>query len=235
MSSSIPALGVERVISYPRALAEPFLWLAFVTGWIWLLVALDVKRGIFDPGTSVAHNLAFLASALAIVLILNGAAGLLLQGQSGWASRGVAVAAGLGIGVSGWVISQIKEVDPDLRHYLAWGAYACGAFLVVVALTRWRVIQEHGDPEPLGPLALGVLVILALAAMFLIYLASVAFKKGMVGVTGDNAWPDLVPVSILLTGALSGMTALYRRNWGAAALVVAGAAALALATQKLPF
>ena len=53
---SIPALGVERVIGYPRALVEPLLWLAFVTGAMWLMVALDIRQGI-APGAEVDASL----------------------------------------------------------------------------------------------------------------------------------------------------------------------------------
>ncbi|MFN8194094.1 MAG: hypothetical protein U0R80_07405 [Nocardioidaceae bacterium] len=221
---SIPALGVERVIGYPRALVEPLLWLAFVTGAMWLMVALDIRQGI-APGAEVDHTLPTLAAALSLVLLLNSASALMLQGQKGWASRGVAVAAGLGLGVSAWGLSLVTELDAGLKHYLVWGSISAGGMLIALALTRWRVHQT-GLRNPPGSFALIVIGLLGIAGLVLAWVAYRSFGLGLAGdepgsVTG---WNSLVPALALLAGVLSAMGAVWRRYWWwAAGLLAAGA------------
>ncbi len=221
---SIPALGVERVIGYPRALVEPLLWLAFVTGAMWLMVALDIRQGI-APGAEVDASLPTLAAALSLVLIINSASALMLQGQKGWASRGVAVAAGLGLGISAWGLTLVTELDAGLKHYLFWGSISAGGMLIALALTRWRVHQA-GEKTPPGSFALLMVGLLGAAALTLGWVALRAFDLGLAGhepgsVTG---WSSLVPALALLAGVLSAMGAVWRRYWWwAAGLLAAGA------------
>ena len=164
---SIPALGVERIIGYPRALVEPLLWLALVTGGMWLMVAFDIRRGL-APGAEVPSQLPTLAAALSLVLLINGGAALVLQAQSGWASRGVAVASGLGLGISAWGLTMVSNLDPGLKHFLFWGSISTGGLLVALSLTRWRYHDTNVAKELPGSFALAVVGLLGIGAVVLI-------------------------------------------------------------------
>ncbi|MCB0908631.1 MAG: hypothetical protein KDB63_16110 [Nocardioidaceae bacterium] len=211
---SIPALGVERIIGYPRALVEPLLWLALVTGGMWLMVAFDIRRGL-APGADVPGQLPTLAAALSLVLLINASAALVLQAQSGWASRGVAVAAGLGLGISAWGLTMVANLDPGLKHFLFWGSISTGGLLVALSLTRWRYHDTNAPRVLPGSFALSVVGLLGIGAMVLIWVSYRAFDLGLAAnapgeVTG---WSSLVPALALLAGVFSAMAAVWRRYW----------------------
>jgi|GEM_PF-5165087 len=225
---SIPALGVERIIGYPRALVEPLLWLALVTGGMWLMVAFDIRRGL-APGAEIPNTLPTLAAALSLVLLINGGAALVLQAQSGWASRGVAVASGLGLGISAWGLTMVSNLDPGLKHFLFWGSISTGGLLVALSLTRWRYHDTNGPKELPGSFALSVVGLLGIGAMVLIWVAYRAFELGLAAnapgeVTG---WGSLVPALALLAGVFSAMAAVWRRYWWWAAGLLAASVVVA--------
>ncbi len=228
---SVPALGVERSIGYPRALVEPLLWLAFVTGAMWLFVAFDLRRGT-TTGVHVDGRMLDVAAALAVVLLVNASAGLALQAQPGWASRGVAVAAGLGLAISSWGLTGITNLGPGLRHFLSWGSLGAGALLVALSLTRWRYHETNGPKQLPGVVALAVVGLLGLAAVGLAWAAYGSFQRGLTvaepGLT--PGWGSLVPSLTLLAGVLSAMAAVWRREWWwAAALLIAAVVGAELA------
>lgn len=211
---SIPALGVERVIGYPRALVEPLLWLALVTGGMWLLVAFDIRAGV-APGVQIPSHLPTLAAALSLVLLVNAGSALVLQTQAGWASRGVAVAAGLGLGISAWALTLVPNLDPGLQHFLFWGSISMGALTVVLSLTRWRYHDTNVPKVLPGSFALLVVGLLGAGAVVLMWVAYRAFQLGLAAnapgeVTG---WGSLVPALALLSGVFAAMAAVWRRYW----------------------
>lgn len=226
---SIPALGVERVISYPRAMVEPLLWLALVTGAMWLMVAFEVRDGVAARQGTLPSNLGTVAAALALVLLLNGAAALALQGQKGWASRAVAGITGIGLAISSFGLTLIDNMDPGLRHFLFWGGIATGALLVILVLTRWRIHETNLGKTGPGAFALLVVALLGAGIVVLGWVAYRAYGLGLAGGAPGAAdgWDSLVPALGLMAGLFASIAAVWRRAWWTAAALLVAAVVVA--------
>lgn len=226
------ALGVDRAPGYPRALVEPLLWLALLTGATWLLVTVDAHGNTATGSASVASGIPQLASALALVLLLNSAAALLLASQGGNVARGLATLAGVGLVAAGWGFHLVIEIDPQVRTWMTWGCITAGISLAVLSRLHWREPEaKRRNPEH-STLELLMLAGLLAAAGVVVFGVFELRDSGLVGLeySDQSAWDELVPSMLALTGLLAGAGQAWHRRWWAALATVAVGGALARIT-----
>ena len=212
---SVRALGVDKIVNYPRPIVEPLLWLTVTSGAVWLLVGLDARG---KTGTKVApidSRIALLATMLALVLLLNGIAALLFSAQGGTIARGLATISGVGLVVAGWGWTRIPEIDRLVRTQLVWGFVVAGIALAILSAVKWHTILPPDGPPQRGwmvMVAMGVLGVVALVAAFRGYQS---LDKGLVGVASSKepAWDTLIPSWMLLTAMLAALGQAWNQRW----------------------
>lgn len=219
---TVTALGVDLKSGYPRAFVEPLLWLAVTTGVVWLAVTIDAKAAVSTGAAPITHGISKLAAGLALVLLLNGIAALLMASQGGSVARGLAAIAGLGVAVSGWAFTLVPELDPELRHWLFLGSVAAGIALVVLSQMHWKEIPGPPGSEVRGAVELVLVLGLGVVAGLLAWAAYGALSGGLVGVGSrhQSAWTDFLPYMQGLTVVLATMGQVWNRRWLAAGITM---------------
>lgn len=222
------ALGVDQKSGYPRAVVEPLLWLAVTTGFVWLLVAFEAREKTSTGAAPIESGMSVLAAALALVLILNGLAALLLAAQGGSVARGLAAVTGLGLAVSGWAFALIPEITPEARYWLLVGSVACGLGLAVIAQLHWRVVKRAPGDDERGTAELVLVTVLVVVAIGVGYRAHDALASGLVGVGSTNkaAWSHFLPAAQAMATLLATIGQVWNRRWLAAAVTMAIGTAL---------
>lgn len=217
---SVRALGVDRIVNYPRPLVEPLLWLTVTSGAIWLLVGLDARGKESTKLVPIDSRIALLATMLALVLLLNGIAALLFAAQGGTIARGLATISGVGLVVAGWGWTRIPEIDGLVRTQLVWGFVLAGIALAVLSAVKWQTMAPLEGPPERGWLLMGVMGVLGVVALVSAVTVYRSLDKGLVGVASSQtpAWDALIPAWMLLTAMLAALGQAWNQRWWSTAI-----------------
>lgn len=201
-----------RVSGPIRVVLEPMLWLAFLSGIVWVLVALD--PGVRDPAPGVIfyeYTLP-LAIIVAAILLISTISALMWLTVSTSATRARTAFAGLGMIASGWLFSELDPVDTQDLLTMSWLSIAVGVLLVTICAVPWptspAVVPRHLTPGERG-LFVGVLAVAAVVA----FLAWESARVGLVGVRpgAETGWDALFPLLTVFVMLLAAARFLLRR------------------------
>lgn len=207
-----PRMDPTRVAGPIRLVLEPMLWVAFVSGVVWALIALD--PGLREPEAGVvvyeyALPLAMLVSAL---LLISSVTALMWLPSSTSATRARTSFAGLGMLASGWLFAKLHPVDSADFQRLSWGSIGIGMLLVAICAVPWPTGPARVARRP-GPLTwLAVAVLSGLIAVVSV-LAWEAARMGLVGdpSSAETGWDTLLPFLVVLAVLLAAVRFVLRR------------------------
>lgn len=201
-----------RVSGPIRVVLEPMLWLAFLSGVVWVLVALD--PGVRNPAKGVVFYeytlpLAIIVSA---ILLISTISALMWLTVSTSATRARTSFAGLGMLASGWLFAKLHPVDNQDLLGMSWLSIGVGVLLVAICAVPWPTAPSLVPRRPNGAerAALGVLLVLALGVG---YYAWEAARVGLVGVRpgATTGWDALMPLLGFFVILMAGVRFLLRR------------------------
>lgn len=201
-----------RVSGPIRVIVEPMLWLAFLSGVSWVLVALD--PGVRDPAEGVVlyeHTLP-LAIIISAVLLISTISALMWLPVSTSATRARTAFAGLGMLASGWLFAKLHPVDTQDLLGMSWLSIGVGVLLVAVCAVPWPTSPALVPRRPRGVERLALVAVLA-ASVFVGWLAWEAAKIGLVALPdgADTGWDEVFPLLGLFVILLAVARFLLRR------------------------
>lgn len=201
-----------RVSGPIRLVLEPMLWLAFLSGVAWVLVALD--PGVRNPAKGVVfydYTLP-LAILVAAILLISTVSALMWLTVSTSATRARTAFAGLGMLASGWLFSKLHPIDNQDLLGMTWLSIAVGALLVAICAVPWPTSPAlvPRRPNVAERVALATLLVLALVVG---HYAWEAARVGLVGVRPGAAtgWDALMPLLGFFVILMAGVRFLLRR------------------------
>lgn len=200
-----------RVTGPVRLVLEPMLWVAFVSGVIWLLVAVD--PGLRDPdrGVELYRYTLPLAVLVGVLLVVSTVTALMWLPTSTTAARARTSFAGLGMLASGWLFAAVDPVDSTDFVAMSWLCIGIGVLLVAVCAVPWPTAASH-QPGPPGRLARGVVLALTTGIAIVAVLAWQAAQDGLLGRAPGTptAWDDLLPLLAVLAVLIAGVRHVLR-------------------------
>ncbi|MBE7325237.1 hypothetical protein IEQ44_11280 [Nocardioides sp. Y6] len=201
-----------RVSGPIRVVLEPMLWLAFLSGLAWVLVALD--PGVRDTGEGEVlyeHTLP-MAIIVSAILLISTISALMWLPVSTSATRARTAFAGLGMLASGWLFAKLRPVDTQDLLGMSWLSIGIGVLLVAICAVPWPTARALVPRRPTGPerLALGFLL---LSALLVGWLAWEAAQVGLVDMDGSDrsGWDQVFPLLGLFVILLGSARFLLRR------------------------
>lgn len=207
-----PRMDPTRVSGPIRVVLEPMLWLAFISGLVWGLVALD--PGLRDPDPDVViweHTLpmAILVSAL---LLISSISALMWLTSSTTATRARTAFSGLGMLASGWLFAKLHPVDTADFLGLSWLSIGIGVLLVTICAVPWPTSSARVARRVSGFSWMVALVLLLCAAVVGLF-AWEAARVGLVGVGagGETGWDYLMPFLVVLALLMAGIRFVLQR------------------------
>lgn len=201
-----------RVSGPIRVVLEPMLWLAFLSGVAWVLVALD--PGVRRPAEGVVlYEFTLpLAIIVAAVLLISTISALMWLPVSTSATRARTAFAGLGMLASGWLFAKLHPVDTQDLLGMSWLSIAVGVLLVAVCAVPWPTSRALVPRRVNGVerVALAVVLLLSVAVGWL------AWKAAQVGLVAlpqgsETGWDQVFPLLGLLVILLAVARFLLRR------------------------
>lgn len=200
-------VDATRVSGPIRVVLEPMLWLAFVMGVLWLLIAADPALRSDEPtGVPVYQYALPLGILVGALLLISSISALLWLPGSTTAARSRTAFAGLGMLASGWLFGKLHPVEArDFEGY-SWFCIGVGALLVAICSVPWPV-RPAREPGRLGGMRMLVVALLGLAFLVTAWLVWQAADEGLVGVTPDEqaGWTNLLPLLGLLALEVAAM------------------------------
>lgn len=205
-ASREPRVDPTRVSGPIRVVLEPMLWTAFVSGVVWLLIALDPGVRTPAPGVVVYQHAFPLAILLGALLVISTVTALMWLPTSTTATRARTSFAGLGMLGSGWLFAKLHPVDSADFLGMSWLSIAVGVLLVTVCSVPWPTAAAHPVVRR-SPLVWAGVAVLAIAIAAVSWSALGAARGGLVGsVDGGGAgWDELRPLLGLLALLLAGI------------------------------
>lgn len=201
-----------RVSGPIRVVLEPMLWLAFLSGVCWVLVALD--PGVRDPapGVLLYEYTLPLAIIVAAVLLVSTISALMWLPVSTTATRARTAFAGLGMLASGWLFAKLHPVDTQDLLGMSWLSIAVGVLLVAVCAVPWPTSPALVPRRTTGAERMAFLAVL-LASAVVGWLAWEAAQVGLVAVPdgAETGWDAVFPLLGLLVVLLAVARFLLRR------------------------
>ncbi|GGD30688.1 hypothetical protein [Nocardioides daphniae] len=188
-------VDATRVSGPIRVVLEPMLWLAFLSGITWVLIALD-------PGVrNQADDIVFyeftlpLAIIVAAILLISTISALMWLPVSTSSTRARTAFAGLGMLASGWLFAKLHPVDTQDLLGMSWISIGVGVLLVAICAVPWPTSPSVLTRRPTG-VERTVLVVLLGIAGIVAYYAWDASQVGLVGVSpgGQTGWDRLLPL-----------------------------------------
>ncbi len=193
--SQEPRVDPTRVTGPIRLVLEPLLWVAFVCGVIWLLVALD--PGARTPATGVPLYQYTLPLAILVgsLLVISTVTALLWLPTSTTATRARTSFAGLGMLASGWLFAKVDPVETTDFVALSWLCIGVGVLLVTICSVPWPTTYSVRRGTP-GPAVKAVAGLLLLGAALVALVAWETAQRGLVGRPpgAETAWDELMPL-----------------------------------------
>lgn len=200
-----------RVSGPIRVVLEPMLWLAFLSGVAWVLVALD--PGVREPAEGVVlyqHTLP-MAIIVSAILLISTISALMWLPVSTSATRARTAFAGLGMLASGWLFAKLRPVDTQDLLGMAWLSIGIGVLLVAICAVPWPTSPALVPRRMTGPERIALVFVL-LSAVVVGWLAWEASQVGLVEMGGDrNGWDQVFPLLGLLVILLAAARFLLRR------------------------
>jgi hypothetical protein len=208
---STPRIDPTRVSGPIRVVLEPMLWLAFVSGVIWLLVALDPGVRDPEPGVVVYEYTQQLSILVGVLLLVSAASALMWLSSSTSATRARASFAGLGMLASGWLFAKVHPVDAGDFVWRSWISIGIGVLLVAMCSVPWPTSAAR-VPRRATPWTWALLAVLLAVAVIVAMLAWEASRTGLVGAADvERGWDLVLPFLILLALLLAGARFVLRR------------------------
>ena len=201
-----------RVSGPIRLVLEPLLWVAFLTGVVWLLIALD--PGLREPqdGVIIYEYTLPLAVLVGALVVISTVTALMWLPSATSATRARSTFAGLGMLASGWLFAKLHPVEAQDFQGYSWLCIAIGVLLVAMCSVPWPTERsaEQAELGTGGKLLVGAL---GLVAVGVVVIAWEAARVGLVGVTPDarTGWDSLLPVLGVLVLLLAAIRAVLRR------------------------
>jgi len=207
-----PRIDPTRVSGPIRWVLEPMLWAAFVSGVVWLLVALDPGLRTPARGVVIWENTLPLAILVGALLTISTTSALMWLATSTSATRARTSFAGLGMLASGWLFAKLHPVDPHDFQVLSWLSIGLGVLLVTVCAVPWPTTAARTPRRP-SAVAWALVLLLVVGAVVLSMLAWEASRIGLVGVPpgAETGWDLLLPFVIMLGAVLAAIRFVLRR------------------------
>lgn len=205
-------VDTTRVSGPIRVVLEPMLWLAFLSGIAWVLVALD--PGVRQPAEGVIfyeYTLP-LAIIVAAVLLISTISALMWLPVSTSSTRARTAFAGLGMLASGWLFAKLHPVETEDLLGMSWISIGVGVLLVAICAVPWPTSPAMVPRRLTGKERIALVVLFAVAAVVAFY-AWDAARVGLVGVRpgGETGWDRLFPFLGLFVILMAGIRHLLRR------------------------
>ena len=201
-----------RVSGPIRVVLEPLLWVSFLTGVVWLLIALD--PGLREPqdGVIIYEYTLPLAILVGSVVVIATVTALMWLPSATSATRARSTFAGLGMLASGWLFAKLHPVEAQDFQGLSWLCIAIGVLLVAMCSVPWPT-QRSSETAEMGPWSRLLVAALGLVAVGVVVIAWEAARVGLVGVRPDarTGWDNLLPVLGVLVLLLAAIRAVLRR------------------------
>ena len=201
-----------RVSGPIRVILEPLIWVAFLMGVIWLLIAADPNLRSEDNTTVVFRWALPLAILVGTLLVISSVLALMGMSGSTSATRARTSFAGMGLMASGWLFSKLHPVDNQDFLGVSWLCIAVGILLVTVCFVPWPTAHAV-RPGPKGWIAKAFVGVLCLMALAIVVLAWEAARLGLVGVRegAQTGWDYLLPLLGVLVFVLAAVRWIVRR------------------------
>lgn len=201
-----------RVAGPIRLVLEPMLWIAFLSGIAWVLVALD--PGVRKPAEGVVffeHTLP-LAIIVAAILLISTISALMWLTVSTTATRARTSFAGLGMLASGWLFAKIHPIDNQDLLGMSWLSIAIGVLLVAMCAVPWPTRPSPVSRRLTAPVKAALVALLAIAAV-VGFFAWEAARVGLVGMRpgAETGWDSLMPLLVVLVLVLAAFRHLLHR------------------------
>lgn len=201
-----------RVSGPIRVVLEPMLWLGFLSGVAWVLVALDPAAREPAEGAGIYEHTFPLAIIVAAILLVSTISALMWLPVSTSATRARTAFAGLGMLASGWLFAKLRPVDTQDLLGMAWLSIAVGVLLVAICAVPWPTRTALVPRRMNGPERIAFTVVLAVS-LAVGWLAWKASQVGLVEMGGasESGWDSVFPLLGLFVILLAVARFLLRR------------------------
>ncbi|WP_162794421.1 hypothetical protein [Nocardioides houyundeii] len=197
-AGATPRTDPTRVSGPIRVVLEPMLWLAFVSGVVWLLVAMDPGVTDPDPGVVVYEYTQPLSILVGALLLISTISALMWLSSSTSATRARSSFAGLGMLASGWLFAKVHPVDNGDFVWRSWTSIGVGVLLVAMCSVPWPTSAARVPRRPTTGTWM-VLAVLLAGGVIVCMLAWEASRTGLVGSSDvEQAWDLVLPFLIML-------------------------------------
>lgn len=201
-----------RVSGPIRVVLEPLVWVAFLAGVIWLLIAVDPGLRASESEPIVFRWTMPLAIVIGLLLVVSSVTALMGVSGSTSATRARTSFAGMGLMASGWLFSKLHPIDNQEFLGMSWLCIAVGILLVTICFVPWPTAPAV-RPGRRGPLAKLVIAVLCVAILVLVVFTWKAARLGLVGVRPEatTGWDHLLPLLGTLVILLAAVRWMIRR------------------------
>lgn len=206
-------VDATRVSGPIRLVLEPFLWVAFAVGVMWLVVGLQPEaRMPVHEGVILNRHLAPLAVGVGGLVLLSSISALLWVPGATTAARSRTALTGMAMLASGWLFTAVQPVDSSAWEFHSRFSFAVGILLVVICAVPWptRPAVQAGKMTRVRGAAVALLV---LASLAVVTVAVREASPALFGVGGDvmTAWREVIPPVAVIAALLAAVRIIVRR------------------------
>lgn len=198
-------VDATRVSGPIRVVLEPFLWVAFAMGVMWLVIGMQPEARVpMHEGVILNKHLAPLAIGVGGLIVLATVSALLWVPGATTAARSRTSLSGMAMLTSGWLFTVVHPVNSDDFEFHSRFSFAVGILLVVVCVVPWPT-RPAVQPGRITGVRSAVIALLVIASLVVGYLAVREASPALFGVGGDvlPAWREVLPLVAVIAGLLA--------------------------------